>query len=62
MGGVEIKLSFALWAAVSAFFKIAVFGPETCHFAKFQKLHMYSLSTPGGQKFTLQTHYIPRNT
>ena len=50
--GVEIEFIFPLRAVVSEIgpiFKIAIFGQETWPLAKFRKLHIYSLSTPGGQ-------------
>ena len=51
--GVEIELIFDLQATVQRyrpFFNIAIFGYEIWPLgAKFQKLYIYSLSTPGGR-------------
>ena len=51
---VEIELIFALRAVVfrdtGHFSKLPYLGMKCSKWAKFQKLHTYSLSTPGGQK------------
>ncbi len=50
--GDEIDLIFAIWAAVSEirgrFSKLPYLGMKLCHWPKYQKLHIYSFSTPGG--------------
>ncbi len=49
----EIDFIFALWAAVSEicddFQNCHIWGMKLCHWTKFQKLHIYCLSTPGGR-------------
>ena len=50
--GLEVKLIFALWAAVSKiranYQNCPILGMKLGMWPKFQKLHMYPLSNPGG--------------
>ena len=65
--GVEIELIVALWAAVSEvqanFQKLPYLGMKLGKWPKFQKLHIYPLSTPGGRNwgyFLLYGQRFPR--